>query len=1174
MSWLTRFSLRNIAAILILVLLVVGGGIYSSTQLKMEAMPDIDFPVLVAITPYPGASPQDIDQKVTQPVEKALKGLKNVQKTNSISAENTSVVVVQYDFDVDLEKAQQEMKEALEGLNLPEQVLKPTINAYGFNTLPALQYVVTSSKKNVAELERQIQDQMKGELESVDGVGQVQVKGEGTKPIFVRLNPDKLKKKNLTYQQVQQALQTANISYPVGSLNQSQTNLPVRVEQKIRNIEDLRNYELVIYPSQTAGLEDAFTQIGDGFEGMGNAIGSLSKAMGTLGQGLGTVGQGVGLLQAQVQILQLAQVTQAGLLADQIALNDAMAKLQGLEEGDPDFANLTQKVKGLQASIQQKSETIKNLNSQLAALQKKLPKPSANSSSKMPSGSSKSMSSSKPKVKDAEIETVKLIDVADVEESAEDQSIITRTNGEPSVKMEIIKDPDANIVQMAELVQAKVKDLQKRNPDLKIETLLDQSISVKASIETMVKEGLLGALFAAIIILIFLRNLRMTLISIVSIPVSLFITLIVLKQADISLNMMTLGGLAVAIGRVVDDSIVVIENIYRHLMKTPQRDVSIIQLATKEVGAAITSSTLTTVAVFLPLGMVDGVVGEVFMPFAITVTTALISSLLVAVTIVPVLAKLFLLKGKKLKADHTRSRTAGWYRKALTWSLDHKAIVLIVSSVLLVASLFLIPLVGVSFIPSEKEKAATVNIKLPSGSDLVKTNELATRIENELKKYPEIETISSTIGGSRDQIGFDGSVGSTNKASIFLNIKDTTEIDSFLATLRQKLASFQKEGEVNVEEVSGLGVSSSQTQIIVHGPSLEVMKQTADELTTKLQTVKGITNVANNLSAQKDLVTVTVKDDLAAKYGLSAAQVASTVRNLLEADKVFEIEQGVQTQEVRLGLQKENAKSVEELKKLEISTPLGETVQLGDLTEVKIEKGPVTIQKEDSQLYVDISGDITEKDTSAVSTEVKKVIDSIKLPEGVSVTIGGTSQEINKSFSQLGVAMVVAVAAVYLVMIISFGEATAPFTILFSLPFAVIGGLVGLWISGQTISVSSMIGALMLIGIVVTNAIVLIDRVLQQRERGFSVREALLEAAGTRLRPILMTALATICALLPLGLGFGGEGTLISQGLAVVVIGGLASSTLLTLFIVPIIYMILARMQDRMAGKKGRSLNI
>lgn len=1179
MSWLTRFSLKNVAAVLILVLLVTFGGVYSAGQMKMEAMPDISFPVIVAITPYPGASPEDVDEKVTQPIEQALMGTKGAKKVQSISADSTSVVVVEFDFDADLDKTQQEMEEAVNRLQLPDEAMETTFNRFGFDTFPMMIVSLYSEDKDPEELEKWVKEEVEPALKSVAGVGRVDVKGQGPKAVVVRLKPDKLKKYNLTSQQVQQALQGNNVSIPVGDLRVDRLDMPVRVDQKITSVEDLRNMRLTVYPDAQAGMKDAFEQIGQGMEGLGQAVGGLGQAVGGLGeavgqigQGLGQVGQGVGLVQAQVQLLQSAQQLQAQLLGDRIALNEAERRLRE----NPGDGEAAREVAMLKAKIQAEEKGLKEIDNRMKQIQKQMPQPkgTGGKNAQIPSGLQPPKASGqkmkKPSAGEQKIRTIKLSDIAEIKETSEGNTLITRTNGKPSVNIEVIQAPDGNVVEAVEEVNAKLDELKRKHPEIETTLLHDQSRAVKDSIMTMVREGLLGALFASLVILVFLRNLRTTLIAIVSIPLSVLTTLTLLNQADITLNIMTLGGLAVAIGRVVDDSIVVIENIYRHFSKTRERGIALIQFATKEVGSAIASSTMTTVAVFVPLGMVSGIVGKVFVPFAVTVVIALLSSLVVAVTVVPLLAKLTLLNGKKLKTEHRESRMARIYRQALSWALDHRKTVLLLSTVMLLASLLLIPVVGTSFLPADKDKAIQIEVKMPSGTALEVTNDKAKEIEDQLKAYPEVRVVSTTVGNLRGQLAGDGSIGSTNRVNTFVSLDPDTKMDVFLKRVRDDMERIKGDAELNVHEVNSMIPTSGEIVAVVKGDRLKDIRKVAEELTDRMEKVNGLVNVTNNLSEQKELVNIEVDQKKAAKEGLSAAQVAMSVRGLLEADAVTELENGSQVQEIKLGLERKGIDSLKELKDVQIMGPTGNLVRLGEVAKVEKVKGPVTIQKENGQPYATVTGDITTSDSGAISREVRQIIGEMDLPSGISVNLSGETEEMDKSFAQLGVAMVVAVLAVYLVMIIAFGEATAPFTIMFSLPFAVIGGLVGLWISGQPISVSALIGALMLIGIVVTNAIVLIDRVQQQRARGLDVRSALLEAGGTRLRPILMTAFATIFALLPLGLGYG-EGSLISQGLAVVVIGGLTSSTFLTLFIVPIMYSILAGLKERMIGKRTGS---
>lgn len=1183
MNWLTRFSLRNVAAVLILIILVTGGGVYTATQLKMEAMPDINFPVIVAVTPYPGASPEDIAEEVTKPIEREIMGVKGVDKVTSISADSTSVVVAQFDFDADLDKAQQQMRDALDRLDLPDNVMDTIFNRFGFNTFPMINFTVSSDKKNATELEQWVKDVVKPKLESIEGVGEVQVKGEGTKAVYIRLNPEALKKHNLTMQQVQQALASAQMSLPLGDLNTGNVDMPVRIHQEITSVEDLKNFELTVPANPTEGMQDAFNQIGQSMEslgqavgGLGQAVGGLSEGLGQMSQGLGQVSQGLGQVSQGTQQLAKVQAhtqkVQAEMIGIQIELNKAMEQLQK----DPENPELKQQIAMLQGQLKAKQAELVALSKQLQAMLAKMPKssgtvPKGNSQSvKMPASQGKtSAGTGKPEMKEPEIKTVKLQDIATITESAKGQSMITRTNGKPSINVEVIKNPDDNVVETADAVNAELDQLAKANKDVQFMKLFDQSDSVKMSIHSMVREGLLGALFASVVILLFLRNVRMTLISIVSIPVSVFATLILLKQADVSLNIMTLGGMTVAIGRVVDDSIVVIENIYRHLMKGMERTSELILLATQEVASAITSSTLTTVAVFVPLGMIEGIIGEVFYPFALTVTISLLCSLVVAVTIVPVLAKLLALNGKPLKKDRTRSRLAEQYKKALNWSLNHKKIVLVGSTLMLLGSFALVPFIGTIFLPSDKEKAMNIELKMPSGTNLEKTNQVAEQMEQKLKQHPEVKVISSSVGNMSSQMTNDGSTGSSNRASMFVTLADDTEMDTFLENIRKELNAVDQDAVVNVSEVNSINPASNSIEVVITGDSMDKIRTLTNQLTAKIQKVNGLANVENNLSEQKKIVTIEVDDAKAAKKGLVAQQVAASVRGLLQADTIFEIEKGNESQEVKLGLKQDEVNSVDKVKEIRILSSTGELVPLKDIANVKVEEGPVTVKRENGQLAATVSGDVTIKDTGAVSKDIQAQIDSTPIPQGVSVKLGGDIEQMNESFANLGKAMIVAVFAVYVVMLIAFGEATAPFTILFSLPYAVIGGLLGLWIAGQPISAPALIGALMLIGIVVTNAIVFVDRVQQMKKRGHNTVDALLEAGETRLRPILMTAFATIFALLPLALGYG-EGAAMSQGLAIVVIGGLASSTLLTLFIVPIVYLFLSQLKERWQSKRSR----
>lgn len=1136
MNWLIRFSLKNRLAVLFMAILLSVVGVYAATQLKMEAMPDVSFPIVVAMTPYPGASPEDIDREVTQPLEKVFRNGKGVTKTNSVSADGSSVVIVRYDLDTDMEKAQQEMKEAMRQVKLPQQALETRFSRYDFNSFPVISLSLSSKTKSLTELEQWAKNTVKDSLRSIEGIGEVEVKGQGPKAVYVLLRPDSLKKYRLSAQQVQQAMQGANLSLPAGNLQIQSTDLPVRVSQKITNIDQLKNLTLTVPLNPAAGMETASKQIGEGFQGLGTAIGGLNQ----------------GLVQTS-KLIQAMQDVQAQIIGTQLQINYLLIQKQSVMTDPLATAKINQQIAQLQQQIGMQQGMLQQMNSQwkksLSAQGGNIP---------MPPRAKATNSGTQTK-------TVKLSEVASVIQSGRDSPLITRTNGQLSVDVDIYKNPEANTVDVAEKVQQKVSRLAKNNPDVAFTPLFDQSKSIKTSIRSMVREGSLGALFAGVIIFAFLRKFRMTFISLISIPLSILITLAILKQAGVTLNIMTLGGLAVAVGRIVDDSIVVIENIYRRLSRPDTAGENVIDLATREVSAAITSSTLTTVAVFIPLGFVNGIIGKIFFPFALTVAVSLLTSLLIAVTVVPVMAKGLLLKGKPIRVQRGRSQLVSWYQRALAWSLDHKKRVLTIASLLLFGSLLLIPLVGTSFIPSDKDKAVRVSIKMPPGTELTKTNQLTEKVERKLAAHREVKLISSTVGSLPGKLTNEGTIGSARRAMIFVSLRPNVDMDEFLPQLRTEMKTYAKEAEVQISDVHSVGPPSNTIQLGIQGGSMAEIKKTANLLTEKMKHVAGLTNVINNVSEQKELITVYVDDAKAAQHQLVAGQVAATIRGLLSAEKVLDMGADSSKQEVKLGLEGSVMTNVQDLEQVQILSPLGNMVELKSIATIRKEKGPVTVQKENGQLYASISGSVVDKDTGAVARKILEQAKKTALPSDIQVKLTGDTEEMNKSFSQLGLAMLVAVVMVYIVMMIAFGEATAPFAILFSLPFAVIGGLFGLWLTDQAISVSSMIGALMLIGIVVTNAIVLMDRVIHQRQKGLSVREALLEAGSTRLRPILMTALATVFALLPLALGYG-EGTLISQGLAVVVIGGLASSTFLTLFVVPIVYSLISQLGRKQTG--------
>lgn len=762
------------------------------------------------------------------------------------------------------------------------------------------------------------------------------------------------------------------------------------------------------------------------------------------------------------------------------------------------------------------------------------------------------------------IPTVKLGDIADIETIGKAESI-SRTNGEESIGIQIVKSNDANTVDVVNQVKDAAEELGKQYDHINFTVLLDQGQPITDSVNTMLSKALFGALFAVLIILIFLRNIRSTIISIISIPLSLLIAILALKQMDITLNMMTLGAMTVAIGRVVDDSIVVIENIYRRLSLTGEKlkGSKLIIEATREMFVPIMSSTIVTIAVFLPLAFVSGMVGELFQPFALTMVFSLLASLLVAITLVPALAHTLFRKGlgKKHNRDEKPKGIARGYRRVLEWSLSHKLITFGLAVVLLVGSVFLYPLVGVSFLPEQEDKYVMATYSPEPGTQLEDVEKEMLNIEKYILEQPSVDKMQYSVGGD-NPLG----MGSSNSALFYIAYEpDTDHFSDVKEKLMEGLRAELPKGEwSDMSELMTGGLGGGSLSVNVFGDELEQIKPVSDQILALIkEDTKNFEKGETSLSKTYEQYTLVADQQKLSSLGLTPGQLAMKLSPVRERPVLTEVAIDGKNYNVYIETDTQTYNSITDIENETLSSPLGIQVPIKDVAKVEKGTSPDSIMRIDGKMVVEVSAKITSTDVQKASTSLQEKIDKLDLPDGVTVKFGGVTEQINDTFGQLGIAMLAAIAIVYFVLVVTFGGGLAPFTILFSLPFIVIGAMVGLLIGGETLNVSALMGVLMLIGIVVTNAIVLIDRVIHKEREGMSTREALLEAGTTRLRPILMTALATIGALLPLVFGWEHSAGIISRGLGITVIGGLISSTLLTLVIVPIVYEFLMKFRRR-----------
>jgi HAE1 family hydrophobic/amphiphilic exporter-1 len=779
--------------------------------------------------------------------------------------------------------------------------------------------------------------------------------------------------------------------------------------------------------------------------------------------------------------------------------------------------------------------------------------------------------------------------VADVSLQDDERTSITRTNGEETLAVSVTKKPEGDTVAISHAVRDMLGDLETElGSGAKFTPVFDQAPFIEKSIKDLTTEGLLGLGFAVAVILVFLMSTRSTLVTAVSIPLSLLITFIGLSATNYSLNILTLGALTIAIGRVVDDSIVVIENIKRHLTYGEEK-VTAILTAIREVAGAITASTLTTVAVFLPIAFVGELAGELFRPFALTVTMALLASLLVSLTIVPVLAYWFLrnkgavpgglqadsaaarafaaeARAKALEAEQ-RSRLQRGYLPILTSTQKHPVITLVAAVLVLGATAAMAPLLATNLLGNSGQNSMTVRQVLPAGTSLADTSAAAVRLEEVLRGIDGIKDVQVTSGNA--QAGFAALVSTGSSNSTFTVVTDEKADQVELQdTVRSELANVPDSGKVSVGTQQGGFGTSSTVDITLKAASTADLKEASDTMVAAMTGVPGSSEVETNLAATQPVVQVKVDRAKAVAAGLNEEQVAGVLASTISPIPAGEVRIDTDDFPVQIG-KGTRFTSIDAVRNIPLPAAAG-PVTLGTIASVEQVDVPVSITASNGQRTARVSVTPSGSNLGAVSAEVQKRLAGVQLPPGVTAEIGGATTQQAESFRQLGLALLAAIAIVYVIMVATFKSLVQPLILLVSVPFAATGAVALLLVTGVPLGLPSLIGMLMLVGIVVTNAIVLIDLINQYRQPrdgrpGMNVADAITHGARQRLRPILMTALATVFALTPMAMGLTGGGGFISQPLAVVVIGGLVSSTALTLVLVPVLYRLVEGRREKKA---------
>ena len=759
---------------------------------------------------------------------------------------------------------------------------------------------------------------------------------------------------------------------------------------------------------------------------------------------------------------------------------------------------------------------------------------------------------------------VHLNDIANVEMKNKELATIAKTNGQNAINISVQKQSGTNTVQVANVVSQEIEKIQKENKDLDIQILFDQSDYIQMAISTVAKSAVLGGVLAVIVLLIFLKNLRSTFIIATAIPISIIAAFALLYFSGVTLNLMTLGGLALGVGMLVDNSIVVLENIYRFRQQGYSK-IEAAHLGAKEVGMAITASTLTTVAVFLPIVFMEGITSTIFKEMALTVTISLFASLLVALTLVPMLSSKLLKtqNGNERKnkvidritkvLDRSYEKVELGYRKLLGIAFNHRAWTVLIAVIIFAGTLASIPLVGTEFLPETDEGQFLISVSVPVGAELEDIEAAMTEIEGRLMDIPEIETVFSIVGGQNTM----GSQSNSGNISCVLKSQDQRQrsTQEVADEVRSKIFDIPgAEKTVIVFSSVSLGaLGGGSVGIKIKGDDIHTLKAIGDDISKIIGSIDGIKEVESSMEEGIPEVQIRVDRTRASQYGLTAAQIASSVRGTISGITATQFKYKGDEIDVVISGDDTIKQSISNLEQMMISTTAGFNVPLSQVAEVVIDRGPVTINREGQVRVVTVSAQTFGRDLGSISSDIEEKLKDYNMPAGYIYEMGGENKEMMKAFQELALVLILAVILVYMVLAAQFESLINPLIIMISVPLGLSGGILALVITGTALSVPAYIGLIMLAGIVVNNAIVLIDYILTLRNDGEKRNDAILKAGPVRLRPVLMTTLTTILGLIPLAFG-SGEGSEMEAPLAIAVIGGLTISTVLTLVFIPIVY--------------------
>lgn len=1019
---ISRFSIRRpVLTVMVSLIIIIVGGV-SMSRLSIDLMPDITYPTLSISTEYENASPEEVEELITRPIEEAMSAVPGVEEVTSVSADGRSSVRVTFAWGSNLDEAANDIRERLDRVipRLPEDAERPRLRKFDLASFPIL-IMGVSSDLDPIQIRRIIDNQVKNRIERIPGVASLDIRGGLDREIHVNLNAEKIKALGLSIDHLLNRLREENINLPAGTIEQGLLDVTIRTPGIYTDLDELRNTVVAI------------------------------------------------------------------------------------REGVP----------------------------------------------------------------------IQLKEIATVEDAWEKVTRIVRINGKPGVRLSVNKQSGKNTVEVATGVLKEIERINRDIPQLHIIPIIDTSDYIQRSITNVGTTILYGGAIAIFVLLLFLRNILSTAIIAVTIPISIVATFALMYFNGFTLNLMTLGGLALGIGMLVDNAIVVLENIYR-LRESGQDPESAAVKGSQEVMAAVIASTLTTLVVFLPLIFVRGMSGIMYKQLAYVVSFSLACSLAVALTLLPMLASRVrtpVIVEKKNgvapggKIFHITGRFFAWleneYKDFLGFSLNHRLLILGTALVALLGSLLLIPLVGVELMPSTDEGEVRVYAEMAVGTRLDLVDRSFQKIEAIVKReVPEIKNTVAYIGGS----SWRARGSNTGEMRIALKpVKERTRSsDEIAAALRKKLI-FMPGVKIRTRAGQGLFLlrigtgGGEKVQVEVRGHDLETSDALARRVEEIIGNVDGITDTRMSRETGTPEELIVVDRQKAADMRLTVSKIANMLQTVLSGTSAGNYREGGNEYRIRVKIAGAEKKDLRDILDLPITNADGERIVLRNVVEVRPRRGPVLIERKAQERVVYVTANISGRDMGSVFADIREGLQSVPVPRDFSILFGGDYEEQQKSFRELLMSFVLALMLVYMVLASLYESLRYPFVVMFSVPLAAIGVILMLFLTDTTFNVQSYIGCIMLGGIVVNNAILLVDHInLLRRRDGLPVQEAILEAGRRRLRPIMMTATTTILAMTPLAVGIG-EGGEAQAPMARAIIGGLLSSSLITLVVVPSVYALFER---------------